>query len=94
MALRRSISKIITPVRPSLGVGRVRSSSTQAASKDQSENPKQTHFGFQTVDEHEKWKKGQKVVRNSNSFKHTVGQCFYFEYLIPVLPEMLLSANV
>lgn len=57
MALRRPILRILKSQRTLQCVSRVQGLSTQErdASRDKS---KQTHFGFQTVGEEEKWKKG------------------------------------
>lgn len=63
MALRNPISKFITTRRASQHVSRVRGHNTYQRELPQAttatrEKTKQTHFGFQTVDEEEKWKKG------------------------------------
>lgn len=63
MALRRAIIKTIDTKRPIQRLAR-RVLSTEAAPKEKQE--RQTHFGFQTVDEEEKWKKGMiyRLVKN------------------------------
>lgn len=62
MALRKSILKLIRTGRSSHCVFTVRAYNTQErvspSEADTREKTKQTHFGFQTVDEEEKWKKG------------------------------------
>lgn len=63
MALRYPISKLLTTRTASQCVCRVRRHNTQErdvppAAGAKHEKNKQTHFGYQTVDEEEKWKKG------------------------------------
>lgn len=59
MALRNTVLKLSKIGRTSNRASRVRVLSTQTAEKqNEGEKSKQTHFGFETVDEQEKWKKG------------------------------------
>lgn len=65
MALRNPILKLLTTRRASHCVSRVRGHNTQEQEVPPSvtrEKSKQTHFGFQTVNEEEKWKKGLKLA--------------------------------
>lgn len=62
MSLRNPILKLLTTRRAPQCVSKVRAHNNQerevppaAGTRDKT---KQTHFGFQTVDEEEKWKKG------------------------------------
>lgn len=61
MALRKGICKFSDCRRFLQQIIRAQRLATQSATKStESEKPQdgQTHFGFQTIDENEKWKKG------------------------------------
>lgn len=57
MSLRRSLLRFVNIPKPSQKLIRVQKYSAQAASKN--EDNRKTHFGFETVDEEEKTKKGK-----------------------------------
>ena len=57
MSLRRSLLRFVNIPKPSQKFVRVQNYSAQAASKD--DDKRKTHFGFETVDEEEKTKKGK-----------------------------------
>lgn len=62
MTLRNPILKLLTTRTASQCVSRARTLTTQERevppAATSREKAKQTHFGFQTVDEEEKWRKG------------------------------------
>ena len=57
MTLRRSLLRFVNIPKPSQKLVRVQKYSAQAASND--DDKRKTHFGFETVDEEEKTKKGK-----------------------------------
>ncbi|XP_026333796.1 2-methoxy-6-polyprenyl-1,4-benzoquinol methylase, mitochondrial isoform X2 [Hyposmocoma kahamanoa] len=106
MALRKPILKLITTRRPLQCISRVRAYNTQerespsvAATR---ERPKQTHFGFQTVHEEEKWKKVHDVfetvaekydvMNDAMSFGiHRVWKDFFMQRLAPTHGTRLID---
>lgn len=62
MALRRALIKLTSSRTTPVISCRIRTLNTQTSQKEnENQSSKQTHFGFQTVDEEEKWKKGQEI---------------------------------
>ncbi|KAG6458570.1 hypothetical protein O3G_MSEX010939 [Manduca sexta] len=61
MALRKAIYKLVDKRIPLQQISRVRTLATKIVEKDIATKEGQTHFGFETVDENEKWKKVHQV---------------------------------
>lgn len=77
MALRKTIIKMIVTRKPIHRFSK-RVVSTEAASKEKQE--RQTHFGFQSVDEEEKWKKG--VIINGTKMVGFPSYCGSYNHLL------------
>ncbi|XP_060806784.1 2-methoxy-6-polyprenyl-1,4-benzoquinol methylase, mitochondrial [Amyelois transitella] len=61
MSLRKGLLLLLRTKQPTYQVSRFRALSTDTAQKENAESRKQTHFGFETVDEQEKSKKVHEV---------------------------------